>query len=181
MKSLDQMERLKTVVGAYGADRTRWPAADRASLEVFIDSNVEAAAFLADEAAFDRVLALGSFGSPPVDVELSKSRLLARFEAERSSPVAASSLTSATVVPFSRPAAKAAASPSPRRLWREFGLMAAALLLGFFSVSQGVLDGSALDLSQTGDTVSLSSGDSDDVSAIALGGNSDELSEEDLL
>jgi hypothetical protein len=59
--------------------------------------------------------------------------------------------------------------------------MAAALLIGFFTVSQGLLEGTGLDLSPLSSVASLSASEADDVSSIALGTTEADVSEEDLL
>lgn len=176
MTKSHQMQQLEAVLGSYGSDSARWPPAERAALEAFIADNADAAARLAEEASFDQLLGLAPARSSPAAAERAKDRLLARFEDE----IAASTGSSATVVPFAPRAAKAAIGVAPRSLWRELSVMAAALLIGFFTVSQGVLDGTSLDPSQLA-AATLSTGDADDVSAIALGTTGDENSEEDLL
>jgi hypothetical protein len=63
-------------------------------------------------------------------------------------------------------------------LWRDLAVMAAALLVGFFSVSGGVLDGSRFDPAKL--TAGLAS-DPEDVSAVALGVTDEELMQEEML
>jgi hypothetical protein len=62
--------------------------------------------------------------------------------------------------------------------WRDLAVMAAALLIGFFSVSGGVLDGSVFDPAHL---TATAAGDVDDVSAIALGGTDEEFVQEEML
>jgi hypothetical protein len=181
MTKADQMRRLEDVLSVYGADQARWPAADRAELEAFIARDADAAAMVAEDASFDAVLNLAPAVVAPVMAHGAKERLLARFEAEAGTRAGEIPAPSATVVPFAPRAVKLAAPAQSRGLWREVSVMAAALLIGFFTVSQGLLDGSGLDLSPLSSVASLSSSDAEDVSAIALGMTSDDVSEEDLL
>lgn len=181
MTKADQLQRLEAVLSAYGADRARWPAAHRAELEAFIVGDLDAAAMVAEEASFDRLL-----GVPPDVVTLAtaqgaKDRLLARFDAETGGRSGAMPGTSATVVPFAPRAVKPVAPAQSRTLWREVSVMAAALLIGFFTVSQGLLEGTGLDLSPLSSVASLSASEADDVSSIALGTTEVDVSEEDLL
>lgn len=181
MKKADQMRRLEDVLSVYGADPARWPAAVRAELDAFIAGVADAAAMVAEEASFDAVLSLAPAAVTPMMAQAAKDRLLARFEAETGARAGAVPIPSATVVPFAPRATKSAASAPARGLWREVSVMAAALLIGFFTVSQGLLDGSGLDVSQLNSSASLSSSDAEDVSAIAFGMTGDDVSEEDLL
>ena len=174
MATSNQMQRLQAVLDAYGADPQRWPVADRAALDPFIAAHVEAQALVASEADFDRVLA-----SAPDAVSLAssarvKAALFARLEEEG----IADAQVSGNVVPFARKAADAVVLPPSRGWMQELSVMAASLLVGFFAVSQGVLEGSGLDPAQL--TVN-STYEADDVSAIALGVSDAEPSEEDLL
>lgn len=50
------LERIKTLVEAYGANPARWPAGDRAVAEAFLKATPEARTWLEDAAALDRLL-----------------------------------------------------------------------------------------------------------------------------
>jgi hypothetical protein len=181
MTKADQLRRLEDVLSVYGADRARWPAADRAELEAFIADDSDAAAMVAEEASFDRLL-----GAAPDIVTLAtaqgaKDRLLARFEAEAGGRLTSIPGPSATVVPFAPRAAKPVAPAQARTFWREVSVMAAALLIGFFTVSQGLLEGTGLDLSPLRSVAARSASEADDVCSIALGTTADDVPEEDLL
>ena len=181
MTKADQLRRLEAVLSAYGADPARWPAAYRAELETLIAGDADAAAMVAEEASFDRLLDAAPGIVPLASAQAAKDRLLARFDAETGGQPASASGPSATVVPFAPRAAKPVAPAHARTLWREVSVMAAALLIGFFSVSQGLLEGTRLDLSQLSSDASLSASEADDVSSIALGTTGVDVSEEDLL
>ncbi|MBY0225438.1 MAG: hypothetical protein K2Q28_06495 [Hyphomicrobium sp.] len=183
MTKADQLRRLEAVLSAYGADPARWPAAYRAELETLIAGDADAAAMVAEEASFDRLLDAAPDIVPLASAQAAKDRLLARFDAETGEHSASASASgpSATVVPFAPRAAKPVAPAHARTLWREVSVMAAALLIGFFSVSQGLLEGTRLDLSQLSSDASLSASEADDVSSIALGTTGVDVSEEDLL
>ncbi|MBA4132068.1 MAG: hypothetical protein C0519_11655 [Hyphomicrobium sp.] len=174
MTTADHIHRLRAVVSAYGADPKRWPAADRALLEPFVALSAEAQALMAEEARFDGLLSAAPQGVATTSAERAKAALFAKLDGELN----AAADSTGVVVPFAR---KAAAPPAPaasRGFWKEASVMAASLLIGFFTVSQGLLEGSGLDPAQL--TVS-SVDDADDVSAIALGHADAEPSEEDLL
>ncbi len=181
MTRADQIRRLEEVLTAYGADRARWPVADRAELDAFVVGDADAAAMVAEEASFDQLLNVAPGVVSLASVQGAKDRLLARFEAETGAPRVSTPGPSAAVVPFSPRAAKPAAPAQARTLWRELSVMAAALLIGFFTVSQGLLEGSGLDLSPLSSLASLSASEADDVSSIALGTTGVDVSEEDLL
>jgi hypothetical protein len=66
-------------------------------------------------------------------------------------------------------------------MWREAALLAAALLIGVFTGTQGLLEGSGLDLTNLTTTAATASADSDDVSTLALDAESEDLNEEELL
>lgn len=174
MTTSNQMQRLRAVLDAYGADPQRWPPADRAALDPFIAAHVEAQALVASEADFDRVLASAPDAVSAASSARVKSALFARLEEES----IAAAQVSGNVVPFARKAADAVVLPPSRGWMQELSVMAASLLVGFFAVSQGVLEGSGLDPAQL--TVN-STYEADDVSAIALGVSDAEPSEEDLL
>jgi hypothetical protein len=181
MAKADQLRRLEAVLSAYGADPTRWPSAHRAELETLITSDADAAAMVAEEASFDRLLGAAPDIVSLASAQAAKDRLLARFDAETGGQPASTSGPSATVVPFAPRAAKPVAPAQARSLWREVSVMAAALLIGFFTVSQGLLEGTGLDLSTLSSDASLSASEADDVSSIALGTTGVDVSEEDLL
>lgn len=181
MAKADQLQRLEAVLSAYGADSTRWPAAHRADLETLITSDADAAAMVAEEASFDRLLGATPDIMTLATAQGAKDRLLARIEAETGGRPVSSPERSATVVPFAPRAAKPVAPAQARTLWREVSVMAAALLIGFFTVSQGLLEGTGLDLSPLSSAASLSASDADDLSSVALGTTDVDVSEEDLL
>ncbi len=174
MTKADQLERLRAVLSAFGADPLRWPAADRTVLESFVAQSAEAQALMEEEAGFDLLLAAGHRVSPAATSDRAKAALFAKLDGELD--VVAGS--PGVVVPFARKAVQPPAAAASRGFWKEASVMAASLLIGFFTVSQGLLEGSGLDPAQ----LTVSSGeDADDVSVIALGHVDAEPSEEDLL
>lgn len=173
MTTSNEMQRLRDVLDAFGADRSRWPDQDRAVLEPFVAQNAEAGRLIAQEAEFDSLLARAPDGVSAVSVERARKSLMAEVEADGKSVSAATN-----VVPLVHKTKAEPRVPPPGGLWRDFAVMAAALLIGFFTVSRGVLDGSALDPARLMAGVA---GESDDVSAVALGGTGEELLQEELL
>jgi hypothetical protein len=177
MMMADLMERLQTVVAAYGADRARWPAADREALSELAATNPEARRLLAGEASFDTLLAAASARAPEAAVARARDQLFARLESE--TPARGQD---ALIVPFARREAPRPAGAAPgRSMWREAALLAAALLIGVFTGTQGLLEGSGLDLTNLTTTAATASADSDDVSTLALDAESEDLNEEELL
>jgi hypothetical protein len=169
------MDRLRAVLSAYGADLERWPAADRTVLQSFLAQSVEAQALVAEEARFDGLLSAAPHSVSPSAVDRSKAALFAQLDGE----FGAAAVPSGVVVPFARKPVPTAAPRAARGFWKEASVMAASLVIGFFTVSQGLLEGSGLDPAQF--NVSVSGEDADDVSAIALGHTDADASEEDLL
>ena len=66
------LERLTAVVGAYGADRARWPAADRHVLRMLLASDSQAQHLLSEAAAMDQLLAFADQGDYPSDSAMDK-------------------------------------------------------------------------------------------------------------
>lgn len=114
-----ELDRLRSVLAAYGADSERWPAADRALAGVLAEA--ELAAHLADARAIDSALALAS---RPVAPAGAADRL-----------IAASGRGSAAIVPLAR---RHEAS-LPGRL-AVLTALAAALALGLYLGATGQTD-----------------------------------------
>jgi hypothetical protein len=108
-----------------------------------------------------------------MSVQRVRSSLMARIE-----PGAAALPDASNVVPLVRKAHDDRRQQARGQLWRDLSVMAAALLLGFFTVSTGVLDGGSLDPAHL--TVHVV-GEADDVSAVALGSSEDDLMQEEML
>jgi hypothetical protein len=174
----DMMKRLQTVVAAYGADRERWPAADRAALSDIVATNPEARRLLAEEASFDALLAAAASHAPEAAVARARDQLFARLEADLSDDPARGE--GARIVPFARREPPRPAVPA-RSMWREAAVLAAALLIGVFTGTQGLLEGGNLDLSSLTTTAGTTSAESDDVSTLALGAGIEDPNEEELL
>jgi len=51
-----KLERFSEILGAYGADPERWPAAERSAAEALLAASAEARAALADTRGIDRLL-----------------------------------------------------------------------------------------------------------------------------
>jgi hypothetical protein len=180
MMHSEQMQRLRSVLAAYGADPGRWPTVDRDALGAFVSENGEARALVEAEAAFDGLLNSASAGADRSAAERASALLFARLDGDTEDHASAHG---SNVVPFvPKPNAKTPArayqqGASARGVLKELSVLAAALLIGFFTVSQGLLEGTGLDLG--GDGV-VASGESYDAGEIALG-SADEGAEEDLL
>jgi len=178
MTTSDRMQRLQAVLDTYGADPRRWPDADRAALELFVAESADAQAVMAGEAAFDRLLSAAADDVASDSTVRVRTALFEKLEAELYGTHPGSGLQGAVVVPFTRTAKQEITPVQPRRMWREISVMAASLLIGFFTVSQGVLEGSGFDPAKlTATSVDYA----DDVSTIALVGPEGDTTEEDLL
>jgi hypothetical protein len=116
------LERFRQLIEAYGAEPTRWPAAEQDAAQALTAANAQAAALLAEAAGLDRLLDQAAPLAPPiVDAEA----LIAR----------------ATATPQSRQADAAerhraggggrGASANGRSLWLRAASLAAAALIGF--------------------------------------------------
>lgn len=178
MTQSEQMQRLNAVLETYGADPARWPTVDRHQLEALVAANEQARALLKAEAALDRLLATAPLQADRQATERATSSLLARLDDE---PPGDTGAEASNVVPFAR---KSGTQPTSRvtkttssapGLVKELMVLAAALLIGFFTVSQGLLEGAGFDLAGE----SVASSETYDVGDIALG-SADE-GEEDLL
>lgn len=180
MNMADLMTRLRAVVAAYGADSGRWPAAERHALAEFVATNSEARRLIADDAAFDAVLAAAATDAPAASVARARDSLLSRLETEGDA-AGVPQPGGGRIVPFERrPVPRPAVAPD-RSLWREAAVLAAALLIGIFTGTQGLIEGSGLDLTALTSSATSAATDSDDISELALGTAGEGLSEEDLL
>ncbi len=178
MTMADLMERLQTVVAAYGADRARWPASEREALSEYAATNPDARRCIAEAESLDALLAGAATRVPEPAVARVRDQLLARLDLETADTPAPGH--DARVVPFARKQAPRPGVPA-RSMWREAAVLAAALLVGVFTGRQGLLEGSGLDLGNLTSSAAISSADSDDVSTLALGADSEDLNEEELL
>lgn len=77
-------ERTRAILSAYGANRGRWPAEERAAVEAALGGNNDLCEFCATEAELDAVLAHAPSAGPSAGL---RARLIADFErfAERRS------------------------------------------------------------------------------------------------
>ena len=58
-----QLERLRTVVEAYGGDATRWPSDDQRALSGFVDAEPEAQAIVREGQRLDKLLSHANVGA----------------------------------------------------------------------------------------------------------------------
>lgn len=174
----DLMERLQSVVAAYGADRARWPASEREALSEYAATDPDARRCIAEAESLDALLAGAATRVPEPAVARVRDQLLARLELDTADTPGPGH--DARVVPFARKQAPRPGVPA-RSMWREAAVLAAALLVGVFTGRQGLLEGSGLDLGNLTSSAAISSADSDDVSTLALGADSEDLNEEELL
>jgi len=137
--------RLDELLASYGADRSRWPAAERGAYPG------HAGAAEDDAQGLDRILALAS-SAPPADEAMS--RLLQRFGQN----------STAEVIAF-EPRPQAALRPKPKPFFRLAALpLAASLALGIYLGAQGDLD-FAFPTSLTG-AVALNEDAADDLGGV---------------
>ncbi len=152
----EKFAKLQHLLDIYGADRTRWPAADRLDLSGLIATVPEAKAAVAEALALDRLLDK----APRVSIE--RERALAR----RIVSLAAPNALTSNVTPLRRPAVT-------RALLRPAtALMAASLMLGIFAGASG-------NLSPAIDFVAEAIGLADDEPELALA--NDTISSEESL
>lgn len=150
-----RLQELSRLLELYGADKNRWPAADRIRLSSFIAIDPRGKAALAQAAALDRLLDM----APAVSAERERAlaeRIMAAVAATNPLPSAASN-----IVPF--PAPKKTAIPFLHKQARHAAsaLLAASLVLGIFAGTSG-------QLSSTVDYVAVAVGLSEDESELAL-------------
>lgn len=114
------LERLKDLLDAYGADRTRWPHASRREMSILISSSAEAEALVREAEAFDRLLDTAPATAPDRIAALSD-RIMA---ASRSSP---------RIVSTAAPPRAARIAPALRRHAGGIAALAASLMIGIFA------------------------------------------------
>lgn len=150
-----RLQELSHLLEIYGADKNRWPAADRIRLSSFIAIDPRAKAALAEAAALDRLLDMAPVVSSERERVLAE-RILAAVAATNPSPSLASN-----VVPF--PASTKTAMPFLRGQARHAvgALLAASLVLGIFAGTSG-------QLSSTVEYVAVAVGLTDDESELAF-------------
>lgn len=161
-----RLQELNRLLETYGADRGRWPAADRIRLSSFIAIDPRGKAALAEAAALDRLLDMA-----PI-VSIDRERQLAQRIISAAVASAPSQAQTANVVPF--PATKTTV-PFLRNQARHAAgaLLAASLVLGIFAGTSG-------HLSATFDDVAVAVGLSDDESELAFYADPSASAEESL-
>lgn len=76
------LQRLREVVGAYGADRSRWPAADRHALRLLLATDGDALRLVSQARLLDRLLDFADRTAPaPAPAHLS-ARIMAKLASE---------------------------------------------------------------------------------------------------
>lgn len=122
------LELLERVLDVYGADRDRWPAADRLRLARLVAESGEARRMLREAAALDRLIDM----APSVAAER-EAALAARIVARaRTTPRLAGSRPDAATTRFARAPVNAAVARFGR-IAPAVSLLAAALVLGIFT------------------------------------------------
>ncbi len=121
MQSRPDIERLRLLLDTFGADRARWPAAERLRLAAFVASDAEARRLVAEAAAFDRLLDMAPRPSPERERAAVARIVAAAFRHEN--------------VPWKREPAR------ERPLWRAAAPLAASLVLGVFAGMAGLVPG----------------------------------------
>jgi hypothetical protein len=104
------LERLGTLLDAYGADRARWPAAERAGAWALIEANTQARTLYEDARALDDLLNRASTVEPSLEL---KAEILAAASRPRESWIRA-------LWPFGAP-------------WKPASALLAAVLLGIIA------------------------------------------------
>jgi hypothetical protein len=162
----------------FGADLARWPERRRLAAEEVLKTSVDARRLLAEAQALDAVLSHAPAAQPAATARV-RDALMARL-AEEAPAAEASASPAATVVALpSRRGVRSAAAPAPRTspaqrpLWREALVLAAALLIGVFAGTSGVVERSGIAALGATD-----SADGYDVSVLAFGSDLNDTSEE---
>jgi hypothetical protein len=153
----DREPDLRALLDAYGADRARWPAADRARADAVVAAEPQAERLLTETKALDALLAHAPVPSPERRAALGD-RIVALAGAER--PAAAP--PSGVVVPWPGTSRRRAVPPVPRvrtPAWQAAAVLAASLALGFFV---GALDLAPESVDRLAQAVTL-----DDADAVA--------------
>lgn len=129
------LARLDRLLEAYGANHKRWPDADREGLAVYLAGNAGARRRVEETAALDALLDKAALFGAKVDAGL-VDRIAAAAAGQPQTMLAAQ-----VVVPF-KPRARPEARPGVVRTmrWREAGLLAATLLVGFYIGAAGIAD-----------------------------------------
>ncbi|MDX2308443.1 MAG: hypothetical protein NW216_09415 [Hyphomicrobium sp.] len=159
-----ELQDFRRFLESHGADRARWPAAERLRFATLLSSSAEAHRALADEEAFDAVLQSAP-GVSPGDAARAADRLMARL------PNAAA--TNVVTLPRAKPMARPHARS--RSGYLEAGLLAASLMIGVLAGTGGYVDTSGLALLASNEVAEADHG------AIALGFDETAATEEDLL
>ncbi len=161
-----RLQELNRLLEIYGADRSRWPAADRMRLSSVIAIDPRAKAALAEAAALDRLLDMAPLVS--IDRERALAQAILAAAAANPSPVQTSNVVAL-------PAARKPAVPFLRGQARHAAgaLLAASLVLGIFAGTSG-------QLSSTVDYVAEAVGLSDDESELAFYAEPSASAEESL-
>lgn len=126
MQATSDIEKVKLLLDTFGADRARWPAAERLRLAAFLASDAGARRLVSEAAAFDRLL----------DLAPRPSAARERAAIER-------------IVAASRRHNQRAARERP--LWRAAALLAASLVLGVLAGTGGLVPGSVEEFVQASD------------------------------
>lgn len=157
--SRDEIEALERLLDAYGADRKRWPAAERLRFAPLVASNAEAQRLMAEAAAFDKLLDMAPCPSA---------------ERERA---AVDRIVAAAVANPSRVRPASARTPARNQHgWGAAALLAASLALGIFTGWAGFFPGAAQDL------VTLAEPDAEaDFQQALLGDGDNRFTDEELL
>lgn len=178
-----ELREFRRFVESHGAERTRWPAADRLRFATLLSASQEARHILAEEEAFERLLAEAPEVSASEAQGVTDALLasLAAHEApERaggSSGAGARDGADIVTLPLR---GDSPGRPAARRSFAIEGLLlAASLVLGIFTGLQGLVDTDAIPgLSAT----ATSAADSDiDAGEIALGLSQGGFAPEDFL
>lgn len=138
----DGLQRLRTVLEAYGADPARWPAAERDALTALTAADPSAAQLVSQARALDRLLATPSARDPAAEARLI-SAIVARAEATAQTSRTAASPSDVVDLASARDARRRAPTPQPRLrpatgAWRAAGLLAASLVVGLYLGVTGI-------------------------------------------
>ena len=133
----EKRETLARLLAAYGADRTRWPAASRDRFRDLIASDAEAQRLVREAEALDGLLQAADASPAAVSADLVARVMQRAAEVPRAKPMPREP---ADVVDIAarRAARRVPQSPGYRSEWRAAAVLAASLAFGLYIGGQGL-------------------------------------------
>ena len=124
-----ELDRLRTVLDAHGANPARWPASDAARLAALAQADPAAQRMLREAEALDRVLAAAPASSSPGAL----ANLADRIVASAAARPAVAGGAEIVALPVRARASQGDLRHRPRFLWTALAALAASLVIGFYA------------------------------------------------